>query len=302
MKLRALKSLFRAGWSGGRAAFSLIEVLVVTGLLSVIIIGLVLMFSQTQRAYKLGTTQVDVLEGGRMVTDIMTRDLQNLTPAKLGFTNLDNFFVRMLDYVPLVQSLPGSTSSRTNLLQDLFFLTKENQKWSAVGYFVRTNDNFDNIAFPYGASGALYRFETNYTEAFFKQYPFQAFTDFVNASFNGKNASRILEGVVHFKVRAYDPAGYWVATNRSFNIFTNSVGGPSAYYPFGETADLHFVDDAVPASVELEVGVLESKEIERARSITDATARANYLSQQAGKVHLFRWRVAIRNFDPAAYQ
>jgi type II secretory pathway pseudopilin PulG len=299
MKLRATNLSPAALAARCRAAFSLIEVLVVTGLLSVIIIGLVLMFSQTQRAYKLGTTQVDVLEGGRMVTDILTRDLQQLTPAQLPVTN---FFLRMRNYAPLVQTLSGSTAQRTNLLQDLLFLTKENQKWTAVGYFVRTNDNFNNMDFPYAASGSLYRFETNYTEAFFKQYPYQFWNDFLTASFDARRASRILEGVVHFKVRGFDPAGFWISGDRGSNIYTNSSTGTDALYPFGETGNLHFLDNAVPATVEVELGVLESKEIERARSITDATARANYLKQQAGKVHVFRWRVAIRNFDPAAYQ
>lgn len=302
MKLRASNSLSGAGAIRRRAAFSLIEVLVVTGLLSVIILGLVLMFSQTQRAYKLGTTQVDVLEGGRMVTDIMTRDLQQLTPAKLSATNVLNFYVRMRDYAPLVQNLPGSTASRTNVLQDLFFLTRENQQWTAVAYFVRTNDNYNNLDFPQGTSGSLYRFATNYTEAFFKQYPNQFWADFLLASFDGNRASRMLDGVVQFKVRAYDPAGFWINTNLSANIYTNAPSGASAYYPFRETGDLLFLADAVPASVEIELGVLESKEIERARSITAPVARANYLSQQAGKVHLFRWRVPIRNFDPVAYQ
>ena len=37
-------------------------------------------------------------------------------------------------------------------------------------------------------------------------------------------------------------------------------------------------------------------------SIGDATARNTYLAQQAGKVHVFRQRVWIRNVDPSAYQ
>ena len=31
-------------------------------------------------------------------------------------------------------------------------------------------------------------------------------------------------------------------------------------------------------------------------------AQSNYLAQQAGKVHLFRQRVAIPNVDPSAYR
>ena len=65
---------FTASANRLRQAFTLIEVLVVVALLSVIILGLVAMFSQTQRAYTLGMTQVDVLEGGRAVTEMITRE------------------------------------------------------------------------------------------------------------------------------------------------------------------------------------------------------------------------------------
>ncbi len=280
-----------------RQAFSLIEVLVVTGLLSVIIIGLVLMFTQTQRAYRLGTTQVDTLEAGRMVTDLMTRDLSQLTPANSLATN---FFVALPNFAPLVQALPGNNPNlqRTNLMQDLFFLTRENRKWIAVGYFVRTNDRLNDLSFPAGTSGTLYRFETNYTDTFFRQNPYVFWRDFVIAQGNAARASRIVDGVVHFKVRGYNPDGHWIKTNAGPNIYTPT----EAEYLYGEPPIISFTNTAVPASVEVELGILESKEVEKARAISDATARANYLAQQAGKVHVFRWRVPVRNFDPAAYQ
>ncbi len=296
--------------SGG--AFSLIEVLVVTGLLSVIIIGLVMMFAQTQRAYKLGTTQVDVLEGGRMATDLLTRDLQRCAASRYNTTN---FFLATLatvpttgdTYVPLAQELPGSASFRTNLLQEVFFLTRENQTWTAVGYFVRTNDTGATIGFPGGSSGSLYRFAKDYSDTDLRRFPNRPWLDFVAAAVQTNLASRVMEGVTHFKLRTYTPAGTWIVTNSYPNIFYPGVwaGYPasaSARYPFGETPYLFFVSNAIPAAVEIELGVLEAREIERARAISSPTARATYLSQQAGKVHLFRWRVPVRNADPSVYQ
>lgn len=300
MKLRATNHSPAGFAARGRAAFSLIEVLVVTGLLSVIIIGLVLMFSQTQRAYKLGTTQVDVLEGGRMVTDILTRELTQLTPAnRANSLPVVNCYVLTRNINPLAQPLAGSVSAyRTNITMDLMFFTRENQDWTGIGYTV-----LDPISggVPVGGIGSLYRYSSNAFRG--------AELDLARA-FNGflvappTNMSRMLDGVVHFKVRTFTPGGDWIAGSLS-NDITNRfqlISSPVAYYPFGETELLYFHSNAVPATVEVEIGVLESKEIERARSITDATARANYLKQQAGKVHIFRWRVAIRNFDPAAYQ
>ena len=59
--------------------------------------------------------------------------------------------------------------------------------------------------------------------------------------------------------------------------------------------------------MEIELGMLEERTIQRAESLPDLTpvwARSNYLaqSQQAGKLHLFRQRFPIRNVDPSAYQ
>ncbi len=62
-------------------AFSLIEILVVIGLLSVIILGLLAMFNQTQRAFRTGMTQVDVLASGRAASDMIARELSQITPA-----------------------------------------------------------------------------------------------------------------------------------------------------------------------------------------------------------------------------
>lgn len=297
---------------GGRRllrAFSLIEVLVVTGLLSVIIIGLVMMFAQTQRAYKLGTTQVDVLESGRMATDLLTRDLQQCAasgqPDWINF--LCNFYVGTPNFDPLTQELPGSTARRTNLMQETFFLTRENQTWTAVGYFVRTNDQ-SYLAYPAGSGGSLYRFETNYSDTVFRQNPQWPWRDFTAALTNANRASRVLEGVVHFKLRTYTSGGDRIRTNYApVALYPNvhlqpPAGAPVAFYPFGETPYLYFFSNAIPASVEIELGVLEAREIERARAISSPTARATYLSQQAGKVHLFRWRVPVRNADSSVYQ
>ena len=66
---------------------------------------------------------------------------------------------------------------------------------------------------------------------------------------------------------------------------------------------MYMFSNAVPASVELELGVLEDRPLARAESLSqNYTAQTNYLAQQAGAVHLFRQRVTIPNVDPTAYQ
>ena len=59
--------------------------------------------------------------------------------------------------------------------------------------------------------------------------------------------------------------------------------------------------NTVPASVEVELGVMEDAVLQRAEGLSGA-AQMNYLSNQAGQVHLFRQRVMIRNVDRTAYQ
>lgn len=286
--------------TSSRHAFSLVEILVVVGLLSVIILGLVAMFSQTQRAFRLGLAQVDVLEGGRAVTDMMTRELSQMTPSGAGrLSGAVNFYAGLRSYKPLVQALPGTTGpGRTNLLEETFFLTRENQTWYGVGYFVRTNQSGSSaLGFPEEGLGTLYRFETNYSDAQFRANPNYPVRDFNIALADGRTANKLIAGVVHFKLRAYDTNGLWINQPIGSSI-TNSW---SSSVP-DELDRCLFYSNAVPAAVEIELGILEERTAERARSIASPTARYNYLTNEAGKVHLFRLRVPVRNVDRTAYR
>ena len=277
----------------GRVAFSLIEVLVVIALLSLIIIGLVAMFSQTQRAYRLGTAQVDVLEAGRAVTDMMTRELAQMSPAyqpKLSVVCTTNCAIQLHAPPPVFQELPGSPlPGRTNLLEDFFFLTQENQRWSGIGYKVLDPATGQ---WPQGGIGTLYRYETN---GYFRQPTWQLCYGYAAA--RSTNLTRLLDGVVHLTIHAFDTNGVWINQSLGPNI---AVTWPSTVPD--EPYNSGFFSNAVPASVEIELGILEERSIERARSITDVNARSNFVAQLAGKVHIFRWRVPVRNVDPVAYQ
>ena len=56
---------------------------------------------------------------------------------------------------------------------------------------------------------------------------------------------------------------------------------------------LTFMSNALPAYVELELGVLEPVALKQYQALS-AKAAADFLSRQAGKVHLFRQRIPIR--------
>ena len=58
---------------------------------------------------------------------------------------------------------------------------------------------------------------------------------------------------------------------------------------------LTFMSNALPAFVELELGVLEPVALKQYQALTDSpAAAATFLKKQPSKVHLFRQRVPIR--------
>ena len=72
----------------------------------------------------------------------------------------------------------------------------------------------------------------------------------------------------------------------------------------GEIGRYTFCSNALPAAVEMELGLLEQYSWDRYNSIPIAAARRAYLQREdiSTRVHLFRQRVPIRNVDPLAYQ
>lgn len=69
--------------------FSLLEMLVGIGILSVVVLALYALFDQTQKALRANINQVDVSEGGRSVMDLLVRDVRRA--AVTGVTT--NFVV-----------------------------------------------------------------------------------------------------------------------------------------------------------------------------------------------------------------
>lgn len=287
-----------------KTGFSLVEILVAVSLLSVIILGLMAMFGQTQRAFRLGMSQTDVLESGRLVTEMITRELEQTTPDYSRYGTTPGFYAELVNSSNIsTQVLPGTAVLRTNRMADIFFVTRENQTWTGHGYFIRTDAK---VANSFGPVGTLYRYETNNSTFQFDQNPSGLWVGFNNAR-NGNlfNVSKLLEGVVEFQVRAFDTNGIAI-TPLANQVFTNISGGiiTNAYWSLGDPTEVGYVftSNAVPAFVELEIGILEQQIYERYQSIPVAAAREEYLRKQAGHVHLFRQRIPIRNVDTSAYQ
>jgi hypothetical protein len=276
--------------------------MVAVALLSFIILGLLSMFLQTQKAFRNSMKQVDVLEAGRAATDFLSRELSQITPSQMPFTT--NFYAELSFSFnqPLYQQLPGNVEQRENIVQKLFFVSRYNQDWIGTGYQVISD--YQNAGV-----GTLYRFSTNHIRA---QTP-QLLTDFINAPLT--NLNRVVDGIVHFRVRAFATNGFPIEPMSSptlgFRPFAGTNGLVPMQFSLGQweapvpdQPDYYFMSNAVPAFVEIEVGILEPPIFERWRGIGSGNpvAQHNYLSNHVANVHIFRQRIPIQNVDYSAYQ
>lgn len=276
--------------------FTLVEVLVVVALLSLIVVALMAVFNTTQTAFRASVTQSDILEGGRSAMDLMTGDLREMSPSLGANNGAMNFCVTNYGYPPLDQSLTASSNTRTNVQENFFILSRKNQDWTGTGYVVITNSAQGNLY-------SLYRFSMTMNVSA-SNSPAQLYTDFLNTDYTiSPPWSRLIDGVVGLRVHAFDLNGALINTNVLASLMrTNSLPNLP-----GETGYV-FYGNALPASVEIEMAVLEDRALQRAESLPDDVPappndrRTLYLQEQAGKVHIFRQRVSIPNVDPAAYQ
>ena len=252
--------------------FSLIEILVAVALLAVIMLGLLAMFHQTQRAFRLGSTQVDVAEAGRATMQVLSGELKQMVPspeAPIPGLYTDNTYNTML---PLWR--PDPTEPLEAYLKELFFVTRENDQWVARGYFVEA-------VTPLGGAGTLYQFSTNISTSVSNAFD-RAFRQFKIAK--GETQPRVTDRVVHLNLYAYDAYGFpWLGNGPGTN-----------------QNELDFRTNQLPAFVELELGILEPKTYERFRSRYDGTgpgaqAAIHYLTSRVDQVYLFRQRIPIRN-------
>jgi type II secretory pathway pseudopilin PulG len=286
-------------------AFSLIELLVVMTLLSLIVVALMQVFSSTQRAFRASATQSDVLEGSRAAMELITADLRVMTPSggnSNGYLGTVNFstegnYSYNTTFQPLNMPLPGGSLPRSNVLNAIFFISRQNQSWVGTGYFVdHTSTKF---LYP------LYRFTASTS---IQNDPFTLRTNFYHSVENNltstvwTNMSHIMDGVVHLAARAYDPQGIWINYG-----YTNTVNVNIS--PAYSEAQVYFFSNTIPASVELQLGVLEDRAAARAQSLgipgqapSTVPVQWAFLQNQSGSVHIFRETVNIENVDRTAYQ
>jgi len=308
-------------------AFSLVELLVSVGLLSIVILALYAMFDQTQRALRGSVGQVDVLEGVRSAIDLVRRDLEQARPA--GVLDGPHLVTRVSAPPGLVLNQSGLFQERQPVLQEVFGIRSvADRQWSAFGYFIA--DESDPTLRTRPPIGTLYRYEdrgpgqripgeaivTNAAIRFIVREPLalEALSEHVLARTGAgavmgstlpyrTNSARVLDGVLNFKVTAFDSVG------RPFNIFypTNQLPARPQngtvppiglrHLAGGLVTEATFTGPYMPAYVEVEIDALEPRLLDQYRALPDNPAiRNRYITNNLARVQSFRQRVPLRSF------
>ncbi len=264
-------------------AFSLIEVMVSMTLLSVIVVGLLVVFNHTTRALRAVNNTADILEGARATVNFVTRDFSAM--AASGISNTFNLYAYSTTWPPITLSIPGG-GVQSNVLHDVYFLTRENDRWAAVGYFIDRSQRNDGV-------GTLYRFDAETNGPF--PHP-DWYNQFTRATVGATNVHRVADGVVQFEIKIYDSKGQVYP----YGTLTNDATGMLRV----EDQVLLCQNKLLPAHLQLEIGLMEPETTRKFNAINpnNAAAAQSFLAQQVGKMHLFRQRIAIRNHSlPPAF-
>jgi hypothetical protein len=292
-----------------RRGLSLIEIMVTVTLLVVIILGLTAMFNQTRKAFTVGLGNVDYQDAGRTAMDLITRELEQMSPTYYStypvvvpptntYANALNFYADVSPAYNTNVTWPMTAGDTTNFsIERLFFVTRYNQQWNAIGYRFIRSDTISNI-------GTLYRYASNNISLPSLLTSGSTLDNFFfdPAQTNNPNLSRVVDGVVDFRIRAYDRNGVLISVTNppaAFRFYTNYIG--TTGYPNGDIG-YGFYSNAVPAYVEVELGILESPTLARLQAFAGSpTNYFNFLTNHAGQVHIFRQRVTIPAVDSTAY-
>jgi len=258
----------------GCGGFSLVEMEVARGITAMIIVGLMAMFNQTSRTLRSGSDQAEVMESGRLVMEFFTREIQQA--AASGLTNVVNFFgTRIQGAQPLDQA-----GAPPYDMEAVFYLNQFNTNWLGIGYFIDPVGN---------GLGTLYRYVSNSHHLAVGNL-FTNFLSEAGAFPNAPNMHRLADNVVHLEMHFYDTNGVMLPNMTTPNLIKSNNFAM-------------FMNDTLPAYVEVELGLMEPSVAARVNGWPPASARA-YLqdARRAGAVYLFRQRIPIRSALAAAQQ
>jgi prepilin-type N-terminal cleavage/methylation domain-containing protein len=291
--------------------FTLIELLVAVAVLSLIVLVLFRIFDQTQRALRSNVAQVDVLEGGRAVLELLGREFEQLA-APGEATNAATFYVGLVA-TNRILDLPGDEpqAMRLNSLEGVYFLrpnrtTGTNRSWDINYYKVLAFQPMTELVqeagqpvvlqatLPAEGLGSLARRTVTVDLAWTNTGPFFDLLSRTDpASLN--QFSRVADGLVHFKVTPLDSRGMPLELEymrRGTNPYPEVLmTNQSAPFPSVQT---YFFGSTVPAALQLELGILEPQAVEQWRALPTPASRNRFLTNQAARIHYFQQRIPVR--------
>lgn len=308
----------------GRRAFSLLELLVAIGLLTVVILALYAMFDQTQKALHANIAQTDIMESGRSAMELIVRDIERAQAP--GLAGAINLAIQKKDFVqagssgtPFVPPGVVDVNHRDFPLNDLFFLSPtSSNRWTALGFFV--GHSTDARRQPDENLGTLYRYQDPYPQAargaaaadrFFAFYanpkasdydlgrPDPRNSNFPNPAFRAANATRLLDNILFFRVLPFARSGVPIDhhTLRTYLAPTNAlargiiVTNQNAF-PYYRTA---FTGPALPSAVEVELGMLSPRLWTQYTNQANFQLKTNFLAKHAADILVFRQRIPLRS-------
>jgi hypothetical protein len=212
----------------------------------------------------------------------------------------------------------------TTVLQNFLFHVKVGEQWAAIGYWVGPLVTNSTERF---AVGRLYRYATNVSPVQVRAMASMrndeaqlngALTAFKDRDARFGRSAPVVDGIVHLRVIAYRADGIPLygtnllgverdfdrykstlsaaaAADAAFATVVEPVPGESVQYLF---SDLSFPQ--APAMLEIEMGIIEPQLLKQYTSIAEAQPAegGRFLARNAGKIHLFRQRIPLRNAPP----
>jgi len=322
MNLRDHPPVFRAA----RRAFSLLELLVAIGLLTLVILTLYAMFDQTQKALHANISQTDVMESGRSVMELIVRDIERArSPNLAGAINLA---IQKADFVKSASAPdtfvpPRITDAkhRDYPLNSLFFLGQaQSNLWTAFGFYV--GHNADASKPPDETLGTLYRFQDPYPQsarglaaadrflAFYYYYdvlkassvslnrPDPKNDNYLNRFHRATNSTRLLDNVLFFRVLPFGREGLPVDQNtpRAYFAATNPLakGITVTNNPVSTQYSTAFTGTALPSAVEIELGMLSPRLWTQYTNQASFDLKTNFLAKHTADILVFRQRIPLR--------
>jgi type II secretory pathway pseudopilin PulG len=278
-------------------AFTLIEILTAITITTVIVFTLVSMFNTSTRALRIANRQTDVWEAARSTFGILRNDISEVTVG--GLTNRINLFAAN---GPSRIALHGEPMR----LQDVYVLSRDENQWKVNIFMLGKDRKTDPDDTPVLS---LYRFQTNYpvyvpagsgvldidqplaspssTYSIALAALDKHLSDLDKGIEPDRSVNIMTRGIVHLRLVAYDADGraFYPTNAPDYEIFNEA--GP----PYRDR--LSFTANKLPASLDLEMFVLEPDRIEELRAQRGSASASLYMSKHENSVQMFRTRIAI---------